>query len=264
MTDSTLPIGLLMFFVIAFCRPQDNAPFQTEVVEETDVLSRAHIALEHNSSEHLHSKVILNHSERVTFFEKAQEAITNIPLHTHLSSQSSISETLRPSKRTKAATDEINKESHKPKENSTSEDEFLDSQPVTSDPSVINSLEDIAKAMPTLLPHTYETISDINQSEMSVLSLKAWKFGLISAALPLFLIVEAFALAIYCTKCKKRGRKTISTKSCDDSEAAETINAESNENTVTVNNTSLSQINNPLETSETQDFSEVEQETMDD
>ncbi|XP_063313292.1 uncharacterized protein LOC134612781 isoform X2 [Pelobates fuscus] len=57
-----------------------------------------------------------------------------------------------------------------------------------------------------------------------------WKIGLISAAL--FLIIEVVVLTAYCYVCKKK-RRAIITKNCEqDSEAGETINVESNDNTV--------------------------------
>ncbi|KAE8632907.1 hypothetical protein XENTR_v10001712 [Xenopus tropicalis] len=63
------------------------------------------------------------------------------------------------------------------------------------------------------------------------LRLEPWKIGLISAAV--FLAVEAVVLIVYCFVCKRR-RRAILTKSCDqDSEACETINVESNDNTLT-------------------------------
>ncbi|OCU01025.1 uncharacterized protein LOC108714080 [Xenopus laevis] len=63
------------------------------------------------------------------------------------------------------------------------------------------------------------------------LRLEPWKIGLISAAV--FFAVEAVVLIVYCFVCRKR-RRAILSKSCDqDSEACETINVESNDNTVT-------------------------------
>ncbi|XP_055488572.1 uncharacterized protein LOC129695550 [Leucoraja erinacea] len=251
MTDSALPIGLLATFVIAFCRSQDNTTSQTEMFEENNVISTAHSALDQNNSEYSSANASFSHSERVTPFFNKTKAVTKNPLHTYLPSQSSVPETPWPSEKSKTVTGEVNKETSKPKENFASKDEVLDSQSVTGDRSVVNSLEYRTKTIPTLMPpRTYITSTGntcINQSDVSIFGIKAWKFGLISAALPIFLIVEALALAIYCTKCKKRGRYVTSAKTCEDSEAAETINAESNENTVTMNNMALTQINNPLE-----------------
>ncbi|CAH2293785.1 Hypothetical predicted protein [Pelobates cultripes] len=59
---------------------------------------------------------------------------------------------------------------------------------------------------------------------------KPWKIGLISAAV--FLIIEVVVLTAYCYVCKKK-RRAIITNNCEqDSEAGETINVESNDNTV--------------------------------
>ncbi|OCT97830.1 hypothetical protein XELAEV_18010062mg [Xenopus laevis] len=63
------------------------------------------------------------------------------------------------------------------------------------------------------------------------LRLEPWKIGLISAAV--FFAVEAVVLIVYCFVCRKR-RRAILSKSCDqDSEACDTINVESNDNTMT-------------------------------
>ncbi|XP_078426677.1 uncharacterized protein LOC144699183 isoform X2 [Cetorhinus maximus] len=171
-------------------------------------------------------------------------AITQTPLHTYLLSQSKVPKILRLTEGTNTALGEVNKEPSNPSEILASEDELLASQLVTTGPTLSNSVEHTNGTMPTLTSAINGTSlgnTCINPSEVSVFGLKAWKFGLISAVVPVFLAVEALALAIYCTKCKKKGRKTIPAKSCEDSEAGETINAESNENTVTVNNTTVSQ-----------------------
>ncbi|XP_067885069.1 uncharacterized protein [Heterodontus francisci] len=227
--------------------------------EETSTLSTVHILIKNNRSESSHVNVrntSLGHSEAVTTFaNKTQHAITQTPLHSYLLSQSTVHETLRSSEGTNTVIAEVNKESNNPRE-------ILASQLVTAGPKLGNSLTDTAGTMPTLTPAIVGNTCT-NPSEVSVFGLQAWKFGLLSAVVPVFLAVEALALAIYCTKCKKRGRKAIPAKSYEDSEAAETINAESNENTVTVNNTRLSQAKNPTETSETQSFSEVEKEATD-
>lgn len=85
-------------------------------------------------------------------------AVTKNPLHTYLPSQSSVPETPWPSEKSKTVTGEVNKETSKPKENFASKDEVLDSQSVTGDRSVVNSLEYRTETIPTLMPpRTYIT-----------------------------------------------------------------------------------------------------------
>nr|XP_015200941.1 PREDICTED: uncharacterized protein LOC107077158 isoform X2 [Lepisosteus oculatus] len=74
---------------------------------------------------------------------------------------------------------------------------------------------------------TYDT-----RNEVVALGLEAWRFGAISAAV--LLVLETIVVIVYCLKCKKRRiRRTMAVKMIEDSEAAETIHGESNENTLT-------------------------------
>ncbi|XP_043529999.1 uncharacterized protein LOC122539332 isoform X2 [Chiloscyllium plagiosum] len=193
------------------------------------------------------------------------QTITQGPLHTYLLSQSNVSGTLNLSKGIGTVMDEVNKEVSNPSEILASA-ELLAYQLVTTAPTLAKFVEDTDGILPTPTSAFYGTRLDntcTNPPDVSIFGVKAWKFGLISAVIPIFLVVEGLALAIYCTKCKKRRRKAMPVKSYDDSEAAETINAESNENTVTMNNTTLAQAKGPLEISETESFSEVAKKAID-
>ncbi|GCB66102.1 uncharacterized protein [Scyliorhinus torazame] len=269
MATSTVPKGLIVAFVLAFCESQDNTSSQLATFGETSTLSTVQTLFTKNISESSHVN-LRNASfglpEKATFANKTKKAITQTPLHTYLLSQSQVPKTLRLSKETNTVLGDVNKEPSNPSEIFVSEDELLASQRVTTGPTLSNVLENTNGTTLALTSAIYGTSQGntcINPSEVSIFGLKTWKFSLISAVIPVFLAIEALALAIYCTKCKTRGRKAMPAKSCEDSEAAETINAESNENTLTVNNTTVSQAKFPLETSETQCFSEVEKEAMD-
>ncbi|XP_069819589.1 uncharacterized protein [Dendropsophus ebraccatus] len=112
----------------------------------------------------------------------------------------------------------------------------------TTSPEIENIVKDLPSASvePLIIkshvtPHdkTEASLKDAAQNKENNESsgLAPWKVGVISAAA--FLAIEAMVLAIYCFMCKKKRRVNI-VKNCDqDSEAGETINVESNDNTVT-------------------------------
>ncbi|XP_043529989.1 uncharacterized protein LOC122539332 isoform X1 [Chiloscyllium plagiosum] len=136
------------------------------------------------------------------------QTITQGPLHTYLLSQSNVSGTLNLSKGIGTVMDEVNKEVSNPSEILASA-ELLAYQLVTTAPTLAKFVEDTDGILPTPTSAFYGTRLDntcTNPPDVSIFGVKAWKFGLISAVIPIFLVVEGLALAIYCTKCKKRRR----------------------------------------------------------
>ncbi|XP_056408141.1 uncharacterized protein LOC130307425 [Hyla sarda] len=90
----------------------------------------------------------------------------------------------------------------------------------------------ITESQATPYDETEDFIQDTSQNKENYerLGLEPWKVGVISAAA--FLAIEAMVLAVYCFMCRKRRQVNI-VENCDrDSEAGETINVESNDNTV--------------------------------
>ncbi|KAM5193188.1 uncharacterized protein ACMZJ9_014303 [Mantella aurantiaca] len=101
--------------------------------------------------------------------------------------------------------------------------------PTTPEPTVTESqvtpFEEIEAD--ALLEETSEELGGNQES----LGLEPWKIGIISVGV--FLAIEAVVLTVYCLICRKRRRVVIVKSSEQDSEAGETINVESNDNTVT-------------------------------
>ncbi|XP_053558544.1 uncharacterized protein LOC128649350 isoform X2 [Bombina bombina] len=73
------------------------------------------------------------------------------------------------------------------------------------------------------------TQSDFNSN--AKLGMEPWKIGLIFAAA--FIAIETMVLVIYCFVCRKRRRAILAKNREQDSEAGDTINVESNDNTLT-------------------------------
>ncbi|XP_077331218.1 uncharacterized protein LOC143974067 isoform X1 [Lithobates pipiens] len=108
------------------------------------------------------------------------------------------------------------------------ENSVPDLSTTTPDPSVTESqvtpYEEIEADV--LLEETSEELG----GKQRRLGLEPWKIGVISVGV--FLAIEAVVLAVYCLLCRRR-RRVVIVKSCEkDSEAGETINVESNDNTV--------------------------------
>ncbi|XP_015200940.2 uncharacterized protein [Lepisosteus oculatus] len=133
---------------------------------------------------------------------------------------------------------EIREESNDFNEIITPKDELLNPEEIKPMPTLDNSVEEIPV---TLLPplsdedgnrDILDTTTYDTRNEVVALGLEAWRFGAISAAV--LLVLETIVVIVYCLKCKKRRiRRTMAVKMIEDSEAAETIHGESNENTLT-------------------------------
>ncbi|XP_069482658.1 uncharacterized protein [Ambystoma mexicanum] len=164
----------------------------------------------------------------------------------HFSPRSHQSETSHLPSESNMAAEGANKESNDLNDIFTGEDELLNLKEGTETPAQVHA--DFGATL--LLGHSqsHDThldgiennmFTDASEAEITgsntespVLGLESWKIGVISAAV--FLVLEAIVLVIYCRVCRHRKKRTVVVnKNCEqDSEAAETINAESNENTL--------------------------------
>ncbi|XP_007904714.1 uncharacterized protein LOC103187147 [Callorhinchus milii] len=257
MAASTLLKVLLGLFLLCFSKSQDNSSSQTDTSDEAGVLTTLYTSIAQNYSESSlggERNASLTTSETTTkLFSKTQQAVTQTPLHTYLLSQSKVPKTPGSTEGTNRVNVEVYKASNNRNEILVSDDEHLTSEKESAAPTLGNTLEDTAGEIPTLDSFTVHA-TPIGDGLTP--GIKGWKVAVISAAT--FLALEALALAVYCTKCRKRSRKATPAKICEDSEAAETINAESNENTVTGNETTHPQVNHPQEFPESQTSVEVE------
>ncbi|KAM3936510.1 uncharacterized protein RB166_002126 [Leptodactylus fuscus] len=108
----------------------------------------------------------------------------------------------------------------------------------TTSPEIENTVKDVSSVSvePVITTSSYEDTeafledtSKIKEHDGSV-GLEPWKVGVISIAA--FLAIEAMVFALYCFICTKKRNVNIVKNGDQDSEAAVTINVESNSNTV--------------------------------
>ncbi|KAM8960549.1 uncharacterized protein RCH25_036271 [Pelodytes ibericus] len=145
----------------------------------------------------------------------------------------------------------VSRETNSINEFFTEDETFVNINKRTASPQVENSVQDVPSAKPTLVVSDEPAVTLYDGTETDValheteasntfggsttnhgkLGFEPWKIGLISAAV--FLAVEAIVLIVYCFVCGKRRRVNIAKHCEQDSEAGETINVESNDNTVT-------------------------------
>ncbi|XP_053312544.1 uncharacterized protein LOC128474275 [Spea bombifrons] len=129
----------------------------------------------------------------------------------------------------------------------TGNDELFNINQITISPELGNIVQDLpsAKSTPSVNDESRVNVNDRTEIDLIIdgtassgittkkgrLGPEPWKIGLISAAV--FLAVEVLVLTVYCFVCRKR-RSAFVVKNCEqDSEAGETINVESNDNTIT-------------------------------
>ncbi|XP_058857177.1 uncharacterized protein si:dkeyp-118a3.2 isoform X2 [Acipenser ruthenus] len=163
---------------------------------------------------------------------------------------------------------EISEESNYFNEIITPEDELLNPYDGTAAPTLDNFVDEV-QATASVPPVSHKDANNsvslenpTDTTEKIVLGIEAWKIGVISAAV--FLFLETIVIIVYYRKCKKRRiRRTTAVKVCEDSEAAETIHGESNENTLTGIDMPLNQltVNNTVEMSESKGNQELELNT---
>ncbi|XP_078533549.1 uncharacterized protein LOC144819598 isoform X2 [Lissotriton helveticus] len=177
--------------------------------------------------------------------EKGQGLVQD-PTDTHSPHLSHQSETSHLPQDGNAGAGETKKDSNDLNDIFTGEDELLNLKEATESPALENSVQEDAVTS-LLLDHTDSQDTLLGGIEIDILSenpettgsntenashgLESWKIGIIAAAV--FLVLEVVVLIIYCRVCRNRKKRTvIINKNCEqDSEAAETIHAESNENT---------------------------------
>ncbi|XP_066575756.1 uncharacterized protein LOC136766284 isoform X2 [Amia ocellicauda] len=176
-----------------------------------------------------------------------EQDLTPAPADTYLPSQSQAPEILNSHGESNVMGGEISEESNDFNEIITPKDELLNKD---SDGKVIPTLENVVEVIPATLSsllskeegNSNNLFQKTNDStEIVTLGLEAWKIGAISAAA--FLFLETIVIVVYCLKCRKRRiRMTLPVKMSEDSEAAETIHEESNENTLTGGDVRVNQI----------------------
>ncbi|XP_069086253.1 uncharacterized protein [Pleurodeles waltl] len=196
--------------------------------------------------------------------------IVQDPTDTHSPNLSHQSETSHLPQDGNAAAEETNKDSNDLNEIFTGEDELLNLKEATESPALENSVQEV-DVTTLLLDHTKSQDNLLGGMEIDSFSedpdstgsnrknashgLESWKIIIISAAV--FLVLEVIVLVIYCRVCRNRKKRTvIISKNCEqDSEAAETIHAESNENTLSGEDGTLNlvSIKDALEFPETND-----------
>ncbi|XP_069086251.1 uncharacterized protein [Pleurodeles waltl] len=198
------------------------------------------------------------------------QGIVQDPTDTHSPNLSHQSETSHLPQDGNAAAEETNKDSNDLNEIFTGEDELLNLKEATESPALENSVQEV-DVTTLLLDHTKSQDNLLGGMEIDSFSedpdstgsnrknashgLESWKIIIISAAV--FLVLEVIVLVIYCRVCRNRKKRTvIISKNCEqDSEAAETIHAESNENTLSGEDGTLNlvSIKDALEFPETND-----------
>ncbi|XP_039615785.1 uncharacterized protein LOC120533129 isoform X1 [Polypterus senegalus] len=134
--------------------------------------------------------------------------------------------------------EEISEESNSFNEIITAEESPLDGYQETSEPPPVNFVNRMAAAgldasnSTSDLKTVTASQSPLNTTEKFAYGMDTWKAGLISIAV--LLAVGTFAMTAYCLKSKrKKSKRLIAVKVCEDSEAGETMHEESSENTVT-------------------------------
>ncbi|MGH0144986.1 UNVERIFIED_CONTAM: hypothetical protein FKN15_031145 [Acipenser sinensis] len=266
--EFTLLKGSTVIILFALCKAQENVSTEVSASMEPNLTTPIPTLERTNSTESTSLTTESHLLTRVAETETPQPDFTPALLDTYLPSQSQAPEILNSHEESNIMGREISEESNYFNEIITPEDELLNPYDGTAAPTLDNFVDEV-QATASVPPLSHKAANNsvslenpTDTTEKIVLGIEAWKIGVISAAV--FLFLETIVIIVYYRKCKKRRiRRTTAVKVCEDSEAAETIHGESNENTLTGIDMPLNQltVNNTVEMSESKGNQELELNT---